>query len=425
MNRPGEIKNQDAAPSAEWVTADEASASAGIKKPTLYAYVSRGLIRSVEGGGLSRARLYNRDDVEHVRTRSRARSGHAAVAASALRWGEPVLDTRVGTIDERGPIYRGVAAKELVAQAASFEDTCELLWESPFVAAAPKKEAAVESLRALLPKRAQPFDGMFVLAGYLAAAEGRGDALVMMKTRAGTLIRRLVAACALARGAKVVEKSLAAKSVAEALLVALGGKTDARMVAAMNRALVLCADHELNASTFAVRIAASADAALPAALLAGLAAMSGTLHGGATARVEAFVEEAGSPERAANAVASRRDRGEAVPGFGHKLYPEGDPRGAILLADAKQLAPRVRDVKVLVAATNAMSLAARELPTVDVGTVALAAALGLPRGSALAIFACGRLAGWIAHALEQRQDGHLLRPRARYIGPSSEVAASE
>jgi citrate synthase len=259
----------------------------------------------------------------------------------------------------------------------------------------------------------------------LAAAEGRGDALLMMKTRAGTLIRRLVAACALPRGAKVVEKALAAKSVAESLLVGLGGKTDARAVSAMNRALVLCADHELNASTFAVRIAASADASLPASLRAGLAAMSGTLHGGATARVEAFVDEVGAPEKAATAVASRRDRGEAVPGFGHKLYPEGDPRGAVLLGDAQKLAPRVRDVKVLVAAANAMNLAARELPTVDVGTVALSSALGLPRGSALAIFACGRLAGWVAHALEQRQDGHLLRPRARYVGPSSTVAASE
>jgi citrate synthase len=409
----------------EWVTADEASKLATIKKPTLYAYVSRGLIRSVEGGGLSRARLYNREDVEHVRTRSRARSGHAAVAASALRWGEPVLDTRIGTIDARGPIYRGIPARELVDNGATFEETCEILWESPFVANVPKKETSLETARSLLPKRALPFDAMFVMASILAAAEGRGDALLMMKTRAGTLIRRLVAACAFPRGAKVVERALAAKSVAESLLVGLGGKTDARAVSAMNRALVLCADHELNASTFAVRIAASADASLPASLLAGLAAMSGTLHGGATARVEAFVDEVGAPEKAATAVASRRDRGEAVPGFGHKLYPEGDPRGAVLLGDAQKLAPRVRDVKVLVAAANAMNLAARELPTVDVGTVALSSALGLPRGSALAIFACGRLAGWVAHALEQRQDGHLLRPRARYVGPSSTVAASE
>lgn len=409
----------------EWVTAEEASKLASIKKPTLYAYVSRGLIRSVEGGGLSRARLYNRDDVEHVRTRSRARSGHAAVAASALRWGEPVLDTRIGTIDARGPVYRGIPARELVDNGATFEDTCELLWESPFVASPPKKEPSLTVVRSLLPKRALPFDAMFVMAGMLAAAEGRGDALLMMKTRAGTLIRRLVAACAVPRGPKVVEKALGAKSVAEALLVGLGGKTDARAVAAMNRALVLCADHELNASTFAVRIAASADASLAASLLAGVAAMSGTLHGGATARVEAFVDEVGSPEKAATVVSARRDRGEAVPGFGHKLYPEGDPRGAVLLADAQKLAPRVRDVKVLVAAANAMNLAARELPTVDVGTVALAAALGLPRGSALAIFACGRLAGWVAHALEQRQDGHLLRPRARYVGPSSNVPATE
>jgi len=257
---------------------------------------------------------------------------------------------------------------------------------------------------------------MFVAAGALAAAATRGDGLAVMRTRAGALVRRLVASLGLPRGPAVVERALKERSVAHAMLVALGGKTDARAVATMNRALVLSADHELNASTFAVRVAASAEASLPAAILAGLAAMSGTLHGGATARVEAFVDEVGKPERAAAAVAARRDRGEAVPGFGHTLYPKGDPRGAMLLADCQAFPTRTREVRTLLSATNAMALVARESPTIDVGLVAIASALGLPRGAALAIFACGRLAGWVAHALEQRQDGFLLRPRARYIG---------
>jgi citrate synthase len=180
--------------------------------------------------------------------------------------------------------------------------------------------------------------------------------------------------------------------------------------------MVLSADHELNVSTFAARVAASSGAGLAASIVAALAALSGPLHGAATARVEAFVAEIERPERAAQAVDARLERGESVPGYGHPLYPNGDPRGARLLELAARLSSRARSVRVLLAVTDAMHLVARERPTVDVGLVALAAALGLPRGAPLAIFACGRLAGWIAHALEQRTEGHLLRPRARHVG---------
>jgi citrate synthase len=184
----------------------------------------------------------------------------------------------------------------------------------------------------------------------------------------------------------------------------------------MTEALVLAADHELNPSTFAARVAASAGASLPACMMAALAALSGPLHGAATARVEAFVAEVAKPERGAAAVGERLARGESVPGFGHPVYPEGDPRGARLLEVAQRLGGRSRGVRILVSVVNAMDLVARERPTLDVGLVALSHALGLPRGGALAIFACGRVAGWIAHALEQRAAGFILRPRARYVG---------
>jgi citrate synthase len=204
-------------------------------------------------------------------------------------------------------------------------------------------------------------------------------------------------------------------ATARALLVALGGRTTTSSVEAMTEALVLSADHELNVSTFAARVAASSGANLAASILAALAALSGPLHGAATARVEALVAEIDRPERAAEAVAARLGRGESVPGFGHPLYPGGDPRGARLLELARRLSSKARAVRVLVSAANAMHLVAREPPTLDVGLTALAGALSLPRGAPLAIFACGRLAGWTAHVLEQREAGHLLRPRARYV----------
>lgn len=416
MNQRPEIADQG----REWMATEDAARLLGVKRETLYAYASRGLVRSAAGPS-QRARVYNREDVDRLRARSQARAGHGPVAASALRWGEPVLETRIGSIAREGPLYRGRFAVELAREGASFEDVCALLWGAPF---RPEQDldarrlgAPVAHLRALLRPRAEPFDGMLVTAGVLAAAEQHGEpSLEVARARAPALLRRLVAACGLVRGADAVNASLEAATTARALLIALGGRTTASSVAAVTEALVLTADHELNPSTFAARVAASAGASLPACTMAALATASGSLHGAATARVEAFVAEVGRPERAAAAVGERLARGDSVPGFGHPGYPEGDPRGARLLEVAGRIGGKSRGVRVLVSVVNAMELVARERPTVDAGLVALTAALGLPRGAPLAMFACGRVAGWIAHALEQRAAGFILRPRARYIG---------
>lgn len=416
MNQPSGFVDQG----REWISTDEATRLLGVKRETLYAYASRGLVRSAAGAS-RRARVYSREDVDRLRARSQARAGHGPVAASALRWGEPVLETRIGSITREGPLYRGKSAVELARDGASFEDVCALLWGAPF---RPEQDldarrlgAPVAHLRALLRQHAEPFDGMLVTAGVLAAAEQHAEpSLEMARSRAAALMRRLVAACGLVHGADAVNASLEAATTARALLVALGGRTTASSISAMTEALVLAADHELNPSTFAARVAASAGASLPACTMAALAAASGSLHGAATARVEAFVAEVARPERAAAAVGERLARGDSVPGFGHPGYPDGDPRGARLLEVAQKIGGKARGVRILTSVVNAVELVARERPTVDVGLVALSAALGLPRGAPLAIFACGRLAGWIAHALEQRAAGFILRPRARYIG---------
>jgi len=406
--------------SREWVSTAEAARQLGVKRETLYAYASRGLVRSAPTAG-SRSRVYHRDDVERLRARSQARAGHGAVAASAMRFGEPVLETRIGSIAEDGPRYRGRPAVELARDGASFEAICSLLWDAPFRPEidldARRFGVPVRHLRGLLRPGAEPFDGMVVAAAALAAIESRADASIeVARARAPALLRRLVAACGLPIGEGAVSASIESEGVARALLVALGGRTTPRALSAMTEGLVLSADHELNASTFAARVAASAGANLPSCAMAALGALSGPLHGAATARVEALVAEIARPERAATAVAQRLERGESVPGFGHPLYPNGDPRGERLLEVAERLSGKARGVRVLLTVTRTMELVARERPTLDVGLVALAAALGLPRGSALAIFASGRVAGWIAHALEQRAAGYLLRPRARYVG---------
>ena len=138
------------------------------------------------------------------------------------------------------------------------------------------------------------------------------------------------------------------------------------------------------------------------------------------ARVEALLDEIGEPARARTVVDSRTRRGEAIPGFGHMLYGDGgDPRAAPLLSMARKVAPRSRSVRTCDALCRAMSRSRREHPNVDLGLVAIAEALGAPRGTASLVFMIGRVAGWIAHALEQRAAGFLLRPRARYVGPAA------
>lgn len=407
---------------ADWVGAREAAALLGVKRETLYVYVSRGLVRSIPEPGGARARLYSRDDLERLHTRSTARRGHGVVAAGALRFGEPVLETAVGTVTAEGPVYRGRLALALEEEGATFEDVCALLWDAPPEAEGRGQRDALHlGGRALLGPAARPFDAMLVAAALVAARERPIDAgRVTVARQASSLIRALVAAAGHPIGAAAA--SLAGSSTAEGLLVSLGRAPTARARRAIDGALVLSADHELNASTFAARIAASTRASLPAAIVAALATLSGSLHGAATARVEALLDDVHKPERALDVVTARLERGEAVPGFGHPLYPAGDPRGARLLARARELAPRSRVVRTAAAVCSAMDHVAGERPTLDVGLVALAAALGLPRGSALVVFASGRLAGWVAHVLEQREAGHILRPRARYVGPRPALA---
>ena len=184
----------------------------------------------------------------------------------------------------------------------------------------------------------------------------------------------------------------------------------------VRRALVLLMDHELNPSTFAARVAASTGASLSACALAGLSTLSGPLHGAVVTSVIKFLRE-GARLGPAAAVNARLDEGRQLPGFGHNLYPDGDPRAVALLEAIK--APKA--VRELCEAAQAET---GQAPNVDFAVAALSVALDIPEEAPFAIFAVGRAVGWLGHAMEQIETGTLIRPRARYIGPAPEPVLS-
>jgi citrate synthase len=319
-----------------------------------------------------------------------------------------------------------------LARTSRFEAVAELLWTGtlPSLASAWRHR---RSLPAGVPRGpANPVDAL--LAGLSAVRLARHRARETRGARHGSrhargngagelpspepapeeLVWTLVGLVAAACGRSAAQ-ALAAPDVASGIGRALGARgRDTRL---LDATLVLCADHELNASSFAARVAASTGADLEACVLAALATFSGPRHGAESMRVQALVAEAERPARARSTLLARVRRGETLPGFGHRLYPAGDPRGTALLELASRHprpTPQLATLQALVAEAARLGLGA---PTLDVGLLAVAHALRLPPWSGQVLFCVGRSAGWIAHVAEQRRSGELLRPRARYVGP--------
>jgi citrate synthase len=186
---------------------------------------------------------------------------------------------------------------------------------------------------------------------------------------------------------------------------------------AIRTALVLCADHELNVSAFTARCVASAGASPYDVVSAAIAALKGSRHGGETGRLSSLFAEIQTMRQARTAIAERLRRGESLPGFGQPLYPDGDPRAALLmrLAESSGNRPAWKLLRTLAGAARDLL---HDAPNLDFGLVALARAYDMPERAPLLLFALGRTTGWIAHAIEQYGSSELIRPRANYTGPA-------
>lgn len=371
-----------------WITAEEALAKLGSKRQTLYANVSRGRIRAKPDPADPRRSLYQAGDVHRLAERHAGRRQAAVVAAETIRWGEPVLPTTISSIAGGQLSYRGSNAIEL-ATTATLEEVAALLWLTPAAVVVPARDPGSSQSRL-----ATTFT---LLAGRIEAdlpALGRRPAI--LKAEAAEVLATVAAGLAPSRENVPLHERLA------------HGWERPEAAEPIRRCLVLTAEHELNVSAFAARVTASSGAALSAATLSGLATLTGPRHGGAWLSVTRLAEQA-AVGGVREAIRTMLSSDGVVRAFGHRLYPDGDPRAKAIMSSF--------DVPPLYAA---LAEAGEELlgepANLDFSLAALAAAYDLPDDAPMVIFALARTVGWLAHAMEQVVSGDLIRPRAHYAG---------
>jgi len=344
--------------------------------------------------------------------------------------------------------YRGYEIADLTA-AASFEEVTHLLWFGELPSAAERAAFAarltearplpppVLDLLRRLPRDCHPLDALRTAVSLAAAHDpdtrsNEPDANLRKAYRLMTLVPATVAAWQRIRAGREPVPARPDGSHAASFLAMLEGREPSPEVArVLDVILTLHADHELNASTFAARVAVATVADLHSAIVAAIATLKGPRHGGANEDVLALLLEIGEPERAeafvearigARAALSKRERADPrsrMPGFGHRVYKVDDARARVLRGMAKSMAEatgRGRLFEVAERLYDAMK-ARTSLPVnVDFFSAVVYDALGIPPDFCTSIFAVGRVAGWCAHALEQYADNRLIRPRADYVG---------
>jgi len=401
-----------------FLSARQAADTLGVTPATLYAYTSRGQLRSEPMPDRPRERRYHREDVERLRERKETRRDPAKAAARGLRWGGPVLDSGLTLIHDGTVHYRGQNAIAL-AETATLEDAAALLWD---VGDGERRtlfrQRAVLATRQLARLRWSAKDPLTMVQAALPIAAAADLAAYDLRPpavrQAGARILRLLA------------NIVAPGHDRDAMHLALQRAWAPRRTGVadvIRTALVLCADHELNVSAFTARCAASAGASPYDVVAAALAAFKGFKHGGTSEHVLTLLDEIDTPRAARASVGRRLRRGEHAPGFGHPLYPAGDPRATALLRLAEASGNTVEWRRIRALQTAAADLLGDQ-PNLDFGLAAVTRTYRLPRQAPILLFALGRTVGWIAHAMEEYASGALIRPRARYTGPLPAPASS-
>jgi citrate synthase len=396
-----------------WIDATEAARTLGVTRPTLYAYVSRGLIRSEPGTSATRERRYARDDIERLKRRAEERRSPDKVASHALQWGLPVLESAITLIADERLFYRGHDAVAL-SREQSVDAVASLIWTGGLDSARPAVMSEKRRRGAVRSKH-EPFivHAQAILAEASAsdprAFDLRRDTVVETGWRILDLMVR------------AATQNVSGPTVDAALAKAWGVRGGGEDV--IRAALILCADHELNVSAFTARCVASAGSNPYAVVVAGLAALEGIKHGGSTARVESMLAMLRRERSLRSALMDRLRQGQRIDGLGHPLYRHGDPRAVALLElldERFQKSAELRYVRELARVSESLT---GEKPNLDFALGSVSRVLGLPPMSGLTLFAIGRTIGWLGHAIEQYAVDQIIRPRARYVGVTPELPA--
>jgi citrate synthase len=342
---------------------------------------------------------------------------------------------------DRGVLaYYGYDIHDL-ARGASFEEVCYLLWhgrlpsraelgdlQSQLAAARPLSESILRLLKQLPASDAM--DMLRTMTSVLGhhdpeAADSTPQANYRKAVRLTAQLGSLVATYGrMQAGGGPIQPDPALGQAANCLYLLTGARPNALAVRAFDMALVLHADHELNASTFAARVAAATLTDLHSAIVAAIGTLKGPLHGGANADVMRLLIEIGPdapPERIDESIRGKLARKVKIPGFGHRVYRTEDPRATHLRRMSKDLGERAGDRRWYEMSQRIEQLVTRDkklYPNVDFYSASTYYTLGIPVDLYTPIFAVSRVSGWTAHCLEQYANNRLIRPRTDYIGPA-------
>jgi citrate synthase len=373
-----------------WLDVDTATQILGIKPASLYAYVSRGLVRARSSDVDPRASLYASSDIDQLLARKRTGRARDAIARGAIGWGEPVLESAITGVIGGRLVFRGFDAIDL-SQTQTLEEIASLLWGCDGLPIVPQSDEAVIA-------RESKTAGFHFLANKAARAlPSVGRSADNLAGEAAVLLEGLAHAMALGAGGQGAHRKLAS----------LWKLTD-EQADTLRRALVLLADHELNPSTFSARVAASTGGSLAASALAGFTTLTGPYHGEAAIRALDFLADA-QRLGTRRAVSGILERAQILPGLGHNLYPDGDPRARALLVALKPHS-KLED------AIQEAEMASASHANIDMALAAMTLQFGLPATAPFTLFATARMAGWLAHSYEQSRSSAPIRPRAHYIG---------
>ena len=393
-----------------YLTSHEAVQALNVSSATLYSYVSRGLIRSEASGVGRRTRRYHSEDIKRLQERKKSRSKAEVEINSALHAEDPVLETAITLITDSGLYYRGHDVLKL-ATSQSFERVSAMIWTGnpKFRFSVPKGNILENENEWSCFRSLRPVDRFQALLP-LAEAEDFAAYNFQPESVAATGMRILWFMTRVITGENPVG------GIALALRRALSPDIEAA-AQLINTALVLLADHELNISTLSARCAASAGATPYSAVCAGLATVRGHKQDTVNERVDELFKEVESCGAVQQTIVGRIRRGERVPGFGHTVSKDADPRAILLLKILQERCPGSKQLQIANEIIDITHVLISDRYNMDFALAVLARVLKMPEGSGIALFTLARTAGWIGHVLEQYGKDQLIRPRAKYIGP--------